>query len=256
MIVTLNTITLTLYYLCIDLLYNCFLFLESIQDDDNKGIDYTKIVYKCFYIEFGYWTQSQGWKRANMFSFSDLKYKSEHLDTAILELRFKEDIPYPPPIVRFEELKKDHPVYLIGHPNGGPMMDDPIIYFYDYSEEDVRKSKEWAKTNGISHENDYKGIDNQQKTLFKCTFQHGASGAPGIMVMPDHDEPICVLMLLKGYPEFIFLKDKSFSDEEKGKFLIVEQGVLLKSIEDDMNVDSEQLSTPMLKNEIFSHRIE
>lgn len=228
------------------------IFPEILQNND-KEIDYSNVACRSFFIEFGYLKQNQERNRADWFGFSDLVYKNEDLDTAILKLHPKENRSFPPPIVRFEELKKQQPVYLIGHPNGGPMMYDRIIYFYDYSEEDVRKSKEWAKTNGIRHENDYKGIDNQKKTLFNCAFQHGASGALGIMVMPDHDEPIGVLMLLRGYPEFYFSKDRSFSNEEKDKFIIVEQGVLLKSIEDDMNVNSKQ---PTLKNNIFSDRIQ
>jgi hypothetical protein len=76
------------------------------------------------------------------------------------------------------------------------------------------------------------------------------------MVMPHHDDPIGVLMLLKGYPGFYHSTKLSFSDTEKENFLIVEQGVLLKSIEDDMELDSEHPATPRLKNEIFSHRIE
>jgi hypothetical protein len=48
-----------------------------------------------------------------------------------------------------------------------------------------------------------------------------------------HDEPIGVLMLLRGYPEFYYSKPKGSSslNTQKGNFLMVEQGVLLKSIE-------------------------
>jgi hypothetical protein len=192
----------------------------------------------------------------DLFNFSDLVYKNNDLDTAILQLRPKEDMGYPPSIVRFSPLIEDKPVYLIGHPNAEPMMDDPKIEIYDYSEEEVNKSKEWAITTGLPDGNCDEGINNPRKTLFHCASQHGASGALGVMVMPHHDDPIGVLMLLKGYPGFYHSTKLSFSDTEKENFLIVEQGVLLKSIEDDMELDSEHPATPRLKNEIFSHRIE
>jgi hypothetical protein len=70
------------------------------------------------------------------------------------------------------------------------MMDDPKIEIYDYSEEKVNKSKEWAITTGIPDRNYYEGINNPKKTLFHCASQHGASGALGVMVMPHHDDPI------------------------------------------------------------------
>ena len=183
-------------------------------------------------------------------------YKNKDLDIAILKLRPKENKAFPPSIGRFSPLIEDKPVYLIGHPNGEPMMDDPKIEIYDYSEEEVNKSKEWAITTGVSDGNCYKDINNASKTLFHCASQHGASGALGVMVMPHHDDPIGVLMLLRGYPGFYHSTKLSFSDTEKENFLIVEQGVLLKSIEDDMELGSEQPRTPILKNEIFSHPIE
>jgi len=182
-------------------------------------------------------------------------YTNKDLDTAILKLSPKQDKSYPPSIGRFEKLREDRHVYLIGHPNGEPMMDDPKIEIYKYSEEEVNKSNKWANTTLETDRNYYEGIDNQKKALFHCASQHGASGALGVMVMPHHDDPIGVLMLLKGYPEFYYSNKLSFSNTEKEHFQIVEQGVLLKSIEDDMELDSENPGTPRLKNEIFSYGI-
>jgi hypothetical protein len=228
-------------------------FPEILQGHSN-GIDYSNVCWRSFFIDFGYWTEMER-NGGDRFGFTDLVYKNINLDVAILELRSRNDKSYPPPIVMFEELIKDQTVYLIGHTNGKPMMNNPITDFYNYLEEAVNNSKEWANSTGIPYKNDYKGIDNQKKTLFHCSFRHGASGALGVMVMPDHDEPVGVLMLLKGYPEFYYSKKWSFSKTDKENFLIVEQGVLLRSIEDDMNVDSEQLNRPNLKNKIFSHCI-
>jgi hypothetical protein len=228
-------------------------FPEILQGHSN-GIDYSNVCWRSFFIDFGYWTEMER-NGGDRFGFTDLVYKNINLDVAILELRSRNDKSYPPPIVMFEELTKDQTVYLIGHSNSEPMMSNTITDFYNYSEEEVNNSKEWAISTGILDENDYKGIDNQEKTLFHCSFRHGASGALGVMVMPDHDEPIAVLMLLRGYPEFYYSKKLSFSKRDKENFLIIEQGVLLRSIEDDMNVDSEQPKTPILKNKIFSLRI-
>ena len=224
------------------------IFPEILQGHSN-GIDYNNVCKRSFFIEFGYRTQMEK-KGADWFGFTDLVYKNINLDVAILKLLPRKGKSYPPPINMFNELIKDQTVYLIGHTNGEPMMYDPITDFYNYSEEEVNKSKEWAISTGIPYENDYKGIDNQKKTLFHCSFRHGASGALGVMVMPGHKEPVGVLMLLKGYPEFNFSKKLSFLKTEKDNFLIIEQGVLLSSIEADM-----KLKTPDLKNNIFSHRI-
>ena len=53
------------------------------------------------------------------------------------------------------------------------------------------------------------------------------------MVDKHSDEPVSVLMLLRGYPQFLY-ENQSFSDKDKENFLIVEQGVLLSSGYDDM----------------------
>jgi hypothetical protein len=230
-------------------MYPSFMQLFSIFPEIFNENDYSNLRNKSVFIKFGYWTEKER-NGDDCFGFSYLVYKNINLDVAILKLRYRNDKSYPPPIVMFEELIKDQPVYLIGHTNGKPMMYDRITDFYNYSKEDVNNSNKWAISNGTFDENDYTGIDNQKKTLFHCTFRHGASGALGVMVMPDHDEPVGVLMLLKGYPEFNFSKKLSFSKTEKDDFLIIEQGVLLSSIEADM-----ELKIPNMKNQIFSHRI-
>lgn len=164
-------------------------------------------------------------------------YKNKDLDTAILKLRPKENKAFPPSIGRFSPLIEDKPAYLIGHPNAEPMVNDPKIEIYKYSKEKVDKSNKWANANGFSYGNHYEGIDDPKKILFHCACQEGASGALGVMVMPDHDEPVGVLMLNRGYPRFYYSQNRSFSNTEKENFLIVEQGVLLKSLENDMELE-------------------
>ena len=175
-------------------------------------------------------------------------YKNKDLDIAILKLRPKENKAFPPSIGRFSPLIKDKPVYLIGHPNAEPMVIDPKIKIYKYSKEKVNKSNKWAIANGFSYGNHYEGIKDRKKILFHCTFKEGASGALGVMVMPHHDEPVGVLMLICGYPGFYYSQNRSFSNTDKENFLIVEQGVLLKSIENDM--ESEILRKSSIEDDI------
>jgi hypothetical protein len=190
-------------------------------------------------------------------------YKNYRLDTAILKLCPKENKAFPPSIGIFSPLIKDKPVYLIGHPNGMPMTNDPKIEIYKHSEEVVKKSNRWANDNGFSCGNHYEGIDDPMKILFHCACQEGASGALGVMVMPHRDEPVGVLMLNRGYPGFYYSPNRSFSNTDKENFLIVEQGVLLTSIKNDMESeirkkasiedDIELEDLIKLKDEIFSY---
>ena len=190
-------------------------------------------------------------------------YKNNNLDTAILKLCPKENKAFPPSIGRFSSLIKDKPVYLIGHSDGMPMTNDPKIEIYKDWEEDVKKSNKWANDNGFSYGNHYEGIGDPKKILFHCACQEGASGALGVMVIPSHDEPVGVLMLNRGYPGFYYSQNRSFSNTDKENFLIVEQGVLLTSIKNDMESeirkkasiedDIELEDLIKLKDEIFSY---
>jgi hypothetical protein len=56
-------------------------------------------------------------------------------------------------------------------------------------------------------------------------------------------------LLNHGFPGFYYSSNRPFSKTDKEKFLIVEEGVLLKSIEDDMELEN----LIKLKDEIFGN---
>lgn len=97
-----------------------------------------------FYIEFEYIKPNQKQNANNIFSFSDLVYQNENLETAVLQLTANGK-PFPPPIQVFESIDYDKgSVYLIGHPNGAVLMDDSKIEFSEPTSNEVRNSIEWA----------------------------------------------------------------------------------------------------------------
>lgn len=169
----------------------------------------------------------------NLFHFTDIVYENADLDVIILQLSGEHNKSFPPPISMISEIHKDSLVYIISHPNGLPQMSDPKIQLYELKKDDVKNSKEWAASKGIDVRNEYSDIENKDKILFHCASKHGASGALGIMVDKRSNEPHGVLMLLRGYPNFLY-ENISFTDADKTNFLIVEQGVLLSSVYDDM----------------------
>ncbi|XP_063448338.1 uncharacterized protein LOC134727873 [Mytilus trossulus] len=214
-------------------------------------IKYLRLKNKDFFIEFEYLKHRQKQNDDYIFYFKDMVYQNEEQDTAILELESDSNRPFPPSINIFETIDVDRPIYLIGHPNGDPLTDDPKIELYEYCKETVDKSIQWACRISQDYESHYDGIDDKRKCLFHCSSQHGASGALGVMVTPHFDEPVGVLMLSRGFPGFYYSKKLSFTDEEKKIFLVVEQGILLKSIENDMILNGR----PNLKKKIFSNVI-
>ncbi|CAC5401538.1 unnamed protein product [Mytilus coruscus] len=155
-----------------------------------------------FFIEFEYLKHYQKQNPEHIFYFLDMVYENEEQDTAILELETER------------------------HPNGEPLMEDPKIELYQYYKDEVNSAIKAACAIFKHYGSHYEGIDDQQKCLFHCASQHGASGALGVIVTPHCDEPVGVLMLLMGFPGFIYSQNLSFSDEVKKK--------LLKSIKNDM----------------------
>ncbi|VDI50676.1 Hypothetical predicted protein [Mytilus galloprovincialis] len=199
----------------------------------NDIIDIKKLRSRDCYVEFEYMSPNQKQNPENLFHFTDIVYENADLDVIILQLSGEHNKSFPPPISMISEIHKDSLVYIISHPNGLPQMSDPKIQLYELKKDDVKNSKEWAASKGIDVRNEYSDIENKDKILFHCASKHGASGALGIMVDKRSNEPHGVLMLLRGYPNFLY-ENISFTDADKTNFLIVEQGVLLSSVYDDM----------------------
>ncbi|CAG2239822.1 unnamed protein product [Mytilus edulis] len=199
----------------------------------NDIIDIRKLRSRKCYVEFEYLSHNQKQNPENLFHFTDIVYENADLDVIILQLSGEHNKSFPPPISMISEIHKDSLLYIISHPNGLPQMSDPKIELYQLKKDDVKNSKEWAASKGIEIQNEYSDIENKDKILFHCASKHGASGALGIMVDKRSNEPHGVLMLLRGYPNFLY-ENISFTDADKTNFLIVEQGVLLSSVYDDM----------------------
>ncbi|XP_063424031.1 uncharacterized protein LOC134707859 [Mytilus trossulus] len=199
----------------------------------NNTIDINKLRSSRCYVQFEYISHNQIQNEKNVFHFTNIAYENADLDVAILELKEESDKPFPPSISMISKIKKNNPIYIISHLAGLPQTTDPRIELYPLQKDKVKKSKEWAASKGIDAENAYYDIDNADKILFHCASGPGASGALGIMVDKSLDEPYSVLMLLRGYPSFLY-GELSFSDTDKENFLIVEQGVLLSSVYEDM----------------------
>lgn len=200
----------------------------------NDIIDIRKLRSRKCYVEFEYLSHNQKQNPENLFHFTDIVYENADLDVIILQLSEENKKSFPPPISMISEIHKGSLLYIISHPNGLPQMSDPKIELYQLKKDDVKNSKEWAASKGIEIQNEYSDIENKEKILFHCASKHGASGALGIMVDKRSNEPHGVLMLLRGYPNFLY-ENISFTDADKTNFLIVEQGVLLSSVYDDMN---------------------
>ncbi|XP_052093766.1 uncharacterized protein LOC127729876 isoform X1 [Mytilus californianus] len=199
----------------------------------NNTIDINKLRSSRCYVEFEYISHNQIQNEKNVFHFTNIAYENVDLDVVILELKEERDKPFPPSISMISKIKKNNPVYIISHLAGLSQTADPRIELYQLKKDEVEKSKEWAASKGINVENEYCDIANTDKILFHCASGPGASGALGIMVDKRLDEPYGVLMLLRGYPNFLY-EELSFSDTDKENFLTVEQGVLLSSVYEDM----------------------
>lgn len=199
---------------------------------NNGEIDVQKLRSKKCYVRFEYLQRNEITDSKCVFFFHNVAYDNKLLDTIIIEMK-GEVQGFPPPIPMISKLNKDNNVYLISHNNGEPQTLDPKIEFYTLKDDDVKRSIKWAKEMRIDLGRGYTDAYDNQKVLFHCAVSHGASGALGVMVDQHLDMPQGVLMVIRGYPDFLY-GNQSFSDEEKARFLIVEQGVLLSSVYDEI----------------------
>lgn len=206
---------------------------------NGSEIDEQKLRLKDRYVLFEYLRPNENPHDVtkNVFYFQRVIYESKRLDTTILEMK-SEGEEFPPPIPMISGLKEKNSVYIISHNKGLPQTLDPKIEFYKLNPDDVPNSLEWARKMGIHIEREYENIEDTSKVLFHCISSKGASGALGVMIDQELNVPQGVLMLLRGYPDFLY-GNQSFSDEDKSNFLIVEQGVLLSSVYSDMNSKEE-----------------
>ncbi|XP_060063731.1 uncharacterized protein LOC132544176 [Ylistrum balloti] len=176
----------------------------------------------------------------------DLIYGLKEQDIAILQLKDNSE-PFPDPIRRFGKIDYHESFALLGFPckpNNEIMQFDSDIKLFnldsDAKEDRVRREK-MLKDDIV--QDGYEGIDNKEKVLFDCWVQHGASGSPGI-VMSEDVEPVCTLMLIRGYPTYAFSGNISVPYEE-----MIEQGVKMEAIANLLGRGGKRYKE--LRNEIF-----
>ncbi|XP_021353460.1 uncharacterized protein LOC110450318 [Mizuhopecten yessoensis] len=174
------------------------------------------------------------------------------MDFAILQLRNKdktEESSYPEAITHFKPVYPEHTFALLGHPDGKPMQLDPKVHIFDPDSDQgkrrLKEMKQWGRKQG--KKSAYDNILDKNKVLFDCWVQHGASGSPGIEMGSD-GEPVCSLMLIHGYPNFVF-DDKHKRKEEDHPFMI-EQGVTMQAIAATLNLMGSDAKAT--KREIFA----
>ncbi|KAL3854536.1 hypothetical protein ACJMK2_013801 [Sinanodonta woodiana] len=163
----------------------------------------------------------------------EIEYESVDLDTVILKLK-PNTMEYPPALTKFDDGSRfiqDKSVgYFIGHSQSLIKKTDKY-QIVTLTQSDIDKAKEWSMKR--ENLNGYDGIENQQRILFHCSFEKGASGSPGFWFNQCDGEAYVELMLVCGYPTWIY-------DKYQGNTIgipnscLVEQGISMKSVYDDM----------------------
>ena len=176
-------------------------------------------------------------------------------DTAVLELRDNRvDNPLPPP---FELLNAQYTVTdftLIGH-NGAAMVYNEVDQVVDRDSETTCNDIQWIKdysleTTGFNYELlPHNVVLNDQRILFHCKLNHGASGSPGIVVLDDR--VVVVTMLLCGYPDWYYSPDvDQRTRTDWPEQYCIEQGVDMFSVSKTMSSSKPDLYTDIFRRHI------
>ncbi|XP_033758811.1 uncharacterized protein LOC117341087 isoform X2 [Pecten maximus] len=167
------------------------------------------------------------------FYFEDELWGDKEMDFAVLQLRVKDKTTgacYPEGIKRFKHASPKNTFALLGHPDGKPMQWDPNVRILESNEGEKRlkEMKTYWSSKPIGQKWGYPDSREERNVLFDCWVQHGASGSPGIEMASD-GEPACSLMLIHGYPDFVFDKEKYQVVSDDHPYMI-EQGVTMEAI--------------------------
>ena len=188
-------------------------------------------------IKFDY-TDSGDCDESNIFEVEpNILYHNETLDTAILRLKPKDKVKFPPPFRRLDHFlipaeDEDLTIYLIGHPDGSPQRVNLGVGLWNPTEEKMQSLATFCKDEG--YEYGYAELDKTERLVIKCEFEHGASGCPGVVILGDN-QVYLVTMFLKGFPDFYHTR--LFKGEKKQKFpksKLFQQGVNIGAIYDDL----------------------
>ncbi|XP_060068041.1 uncharacterized protein LOC132548224 isoform X2 [Ylistrum balloti] len=218
---------------------------------DAKYGNPTKV--KDLSIQFSYQQQADIANRDTLFKLApEIEYENLDMDFIILKISSEEDIErkssfLPDPFEHFSDVQPSMKGHMIGHPGGNPQVLDPNIKLYELTDEMFHQAKQWSELHyGV---NGYNGVQDKKKILFHCRFDHGASGSPGVYADTTKEYCEVVWMLLEGYPGFYYTDLSSERKLEISNDFLIEQGITMKSIWNDMFNKKKDLY-----RKIFSHR--
>ncbi|OWF42857.1 hypothetical protein KP79_PYT01999 [Mizuhopecten yessoensis] len=209
------------------------------KQNKSDDVDWSKLDSKQVWIEFHFPKNSA----IDKFYFEpELIAGDRHLDFAFLELK-PVAFEIPKPITKFGKPDNSQLFALLGHPakpKSEIMQFDSNIKLFDLKNSERREYmiKDDKEKSG------YEGIRDEGKVLFDCWVQRGASGSPGIVMGNDDEEPICTLMLVRGFPKQAFPENGDFPHEK-----MIEQGVTMEAIA--KKICSMGKSAKILKIDIF-----
>ncbi|OWF35967.1 hypothetical protein KP79_PYT22389 [Mizuhopecten yessoensis] len=224
-----------------DMIMTAYHVVEDItKTHKNDKPDLSKLGTDNVFITFNYLEADNSTKvrKTRKFYFKEQRFSHDkEMDFAILQLRNKdnnEESSYPKAITRFKPVYPEQTFALLGHPDRKPMQLDPKVHIFDPKSDQgkrrLEKMKKWGRKKG--KKSAYEKILDERKVLFDCWVQHGASGSPGIEMGSD-GEPVCSLMLIHGYPNFVF--DDEYKRKEKDHPYMIEQGVTMQAIATQLN---------------------
>lgn len=152
-------------------------------------------------IEFGRTSYNKKEDRFQIFNIIDLKYLDEEYDFAVLELGVHDyNVPFPPALTCFGKVCFTE-VHLVGHPDNRQMMEDTVMPYWlpDLSDillPEIKKWGDWSKATFPDGRDHYEELTYlPRRIMFHTTFNHGASGSPGVVIK---DEKPCVVLMLRG----------------------------------------------------------
>ena len=149
-------------------------------------------------IDFGHMQDGQINDTSKRFRLSrNVVFADPELDVAIVELQ-RADREFPAEFKKFSQALPGQTVFLMGHPDGAGKALNKIDGPFQMTHEFRQEAADWSRR--VHGTDGFVGVDNDQKLLFNCSFQQGASGSPGISV--SNGETVVVTMLLRGYPEW------------------------------------------------------
>lgn len=139
-----------------------------------------------------------------------IPFYDENLDIIMLEIKENYGIPFPPSLTNFGDLQLTDKFHFIGHPEGRPKERDADCVLLDIPREkadDIRSDmrhflgEEVSLNVQYTYGDPYHGIDDPNRCFFNCSFEHAASGSPGITIDQNGTVKTCIV-LLGGYPTF------------------------------------------------------